>query len=261
MFLRAATIGIGLVILLAVHKPAFAQTEFLNIVDHIHLGVSDQPKAVEWYKKHFAGQTMTEGADRLMLGDTRLIFQKNEMPQPSAGSVLDHIGFSVADVDATIRQLAADGVKVTSQPRDIPNLFKIAFVEDPWGTRIEIVQDSQKLGLHHVHLRDADPASALAWYVDKFGGKAGKLRGQIDGIQYGDVWVLAQKGEATPSAGHAIDHIGFRPANVDRAVAGFKAKNVKVTNEPRDLKLPSGTSMRIAFIEGPDAVRIELVQR
>jgi catechol 2,3-dioxygenase-like lactoylglutathione lyase family enzyme len=258
---RVSAIWLGAAGLLAFHPPASAQTGFLNIVDHIHLAAPDQPKAVEWYRKHFGGQPMSEGTDRLMLGETRLIFQKNETPQPSAGSVLDHIGFSVPDVDATLRQFAADGVKVTTPPRDIPNLFKIAFVEDPWGTRIEVVQDSAKLGLHHVHLRAPDPAAALAWYVDKFGGKAGKLKGQIDGVQYSDVWLLVQRGETVPSAGHAIDHIGFRPLDIDRAVAGFKAKNVKVTNEPRPLTLPSGTSMHVAFIEGPDGVRIELVQR
>ena len=31
-----------------------------------------------------------------MLGPTRLIFQKSEMPKPSQGSVLGAIGFSVA---------------------------------------------------------------------------------------------------------------------------------------------------------------------
>jgi hypothetical protein len=78
---------------------------------------------------------------------------------------------------------------------------------------------------------------------------------------YGGVWLLGKKGDAAPSAGHAIDHIGFRPLNVDDAVASFKTKNVKVTAEPRPLVLPSGTAMRLAFIEGPDGIRIELVQR
>ena len=64
-----------------------------------------------------------------------------------------------------------------------------------------------------------------------------------------------------PSAGHAIDHIGFRPANVDTVVAAMKAKNVKGSTEPRPLVLPSGTAMRLAFVEGPGGVRIELVQR
>ena len=81
------------------------------------------------------------------------------------------------------------------------------------------------------------------------------------GAHTGGVWLLAAKGEAAPSAGHAIDHIGFRPLNVDNAVATLKTKNVKVTNEPRPLTLPSGVSMRLAFIEGIDGVRIELVQR
>ena len=45
----------------------------------------------------------------------------------------------------------------------------------------------------HVHLRGPDPAAALAWYVSQFGGKTDKLKGQIDGIQYGDVWILAQR--------------------------------------------------------------------
>jgi hypothetical protein len=97
--------------------------------------------------------------------------------------------------------------------------------------------------------------------VDKFGGKVDKLKGQIDGIQYGDVWLLAARGDATPSAGHSIDHIGFRPLQLDETVGRFKAKSVKVTSEPRSLTLPSGTTMKIAFIEGLDGVRIELVQR
>jgi catechol 2,3-dioxygenase-like lactoylglutathione lyase family enzyme len=247
--------------LLAGLPAARAQSEFLNIVDHIHLAAPDQPKAVEWYQKNFGGETMSEGPDRLMLGQTRLIFQKNEMPQPSAGSVLDHIGFSVRDLDATLKQLAGSGVKITTPARDVPNLFKIAFVEDPWGTRIEVVQDPAKLGLHHVHVRGPDPAATLAWYADKFGGKVDKLKGQIDGIQYDDVWLLAARGDATPSAGHSIDHIGFRPLRLDETIGRFKAKNVKVTSEPRALTLPSGTTMHIAFIEGLDGVRIELVQR
>ena len=75
------------------------------------------------------------------------------------------------------------------------------------------------------------------------------------------MWLLARQGDATPSQGHSIDHIGFRPLNVDAAVSELKGRNVKIATEPRPLTLPSGVSMRLAFIEGPDGVRIELVQR
>lgn len=255
------TMALAVLVFAASTLNGFAQTGFANMVDHIHLAVPDQAKGVEWYRKHFGGQPMTEGPDRLMFGETRVLFQRNEKARPSAGTVVDHIGFSVKDLDAALKDLQADGAKVTTPAREVAGLFKLAFIDDPWGVRIEVVQDPAKLGLHHIHLRGPDPAAALAWYTDKFGGTIGKLKDRIDGINYGGVWILAQKGEATPSAGTAIDHIGFRPLNVDSAVAGLKTKNVKVTTEPRPLTLPSGTSMRLAFIEGLDGVRIELVQR
>ncbi len=252
---------LALVGLACLQTPAQAQTGFANMVDHLHLAAPDPIKAVEWYVKHFDGKPTPEGTDRLMFGETRMIIQRNEKPEPSSGSVLDHIGFSVKDLDATMKAFEAAGVKIVQPARDVPGLFKLAFVEDPWGMRIEVVQDPEKLGLHHVHLRSPDPAGILAWYVDKFGGSLSKLKGRLDGINYGGVWVLAQQGAATPSAGHAFDHMGMRPLNVDNAVTTLKAKSVKVTTEPRPLTLPSGVSMRLAFIEGPEGVRIELVQR
>jgi catechol 2,3-dioxygenase-like lactoylglutathione lyase family enzyme len=136
----------------------------------------------------------------------------------------------------------------------------MAQVVDPWGMLIDVVQDPQKLGLHHVGLQSPNPTAALAWFADQFGGKVTKYQGQ-DGINYGGVWLLGKKGDAAPSAGHAFDHIGFRPINVDNVVVAMKAKNVKVTTEPRDLTLPSGTKMRLAFVESPEGARIEMVQR
>jgi catechol 2,3-dioxygenase-like lactoylglutathione lyase family enzyme len=246
--------------LVASATPARAQTGFANLVDHIHLAAPDQAKGAEWYRAHFGAEPTPEGPDRMMLGTTRLIFQKTDVPKPSEGSVLQLIGFSVADLDATMKKLAADGVKVVMPPMTMQGM-KMAQVVDPWGTLIEVVQDPQKLGLHHVGLLSPNPTASLAWFADTFGGKVAKYKGQVEGINYGGVWLLGKKGDSTPSAGHAIDHIGFRPINVDNAVVAMKAKNVKVTTEPRDLVLASGTSMRLAFIEGPDGVRIELVQR
>jgi catechol 2,3-dioxygenase-like lactoylglutathione lyase family enzyme/predicted enzyme related to lactoylglutathione lyase len=240
--------------------PAFAQTGFVNMVDHIHLGVPDQAKGAEWYHTHFGGALTPEGPDRVMFGKTRMIFQKTPTPTPSEGSVLDLIGFSVANLDATMKELQAAGVTVVMPVTTIEGM-KVAQVTDPWGTLIEVVQDPSALGLHHVCVLSPNPTASLAWFADKFGGTPTRYRGKVEGINYGGIWLLGKKGDAAPSAGHAIDHIGFRPVNVDAAVASFKTKNVKVTTEPRPLVLPSGTAMRLAFVEGPDGVRIELVQR
>jgi catechol 2,3-dioxygenase-like lactoylglutathione lyase family enzyme len=254
-------IAISATALLLSAPSAFAQSDFRNMIDHIHLAVPDQAQAVDWYAKHFSGQKTAEGPERLMFGETRIIFQRNATAKPSMGSVIDHVGFSVPDLDATMKALEADGAKVVTPARDVPGLFKLAFVEDPWGVRLEIVQDAAKLGVHHIHLRAPDPGAALKWYADAVGGTIGRLKDRIDGISYGGIWLLVAKGDTRPSAGHAIDHLGFRPVNVDATVAVLKTKNVKVTTEPRALTLPSGTSMRLAFIEGPEGARLELVQR
>lgn len=244
-----------------VSVPASAQPQFLPLLDHIHLNVPDQAKAVEWYQKNFGGQPMTEAPDRLMFGETRLIFLRKADATPSAGSALDHIGFSVADLDAKMKELEAAGAKVVNPARDVPGLFKLAFVEDPWGTRIEVVQDSEKLGLHHVHLRAPDTAAALAWYKEKFGGEQAKLKDRIDGLRYSGVWLLVQRGDATPSEGHAVDHIGFRTPNIETAASAFKSQNVKFTTEPRPLRLASGATVTWAYIEGPAGAKLEIVQR
>ena len=246
---------------LAAATRVFAQAPVQPIVDHIHLNVPDQAKGVEWYQKQFGGTPIAEAPDRLMFGDTRLIFLRNANGQPSAGSALDHIGFSVADLDAKMKEFEAAGVKVVNPVRDVQGLFKLAFIEDPWGTRIEVVQDADKLGLHHVHLRGPDPAATLAWYKDKFGGETGKMKNRLDGLKYTDVWLLVARGEAVPSEGHAVDHIGWRTSNLDAKTRELKAQNVKFTTEPRPLRLASGTMVNFAYLEGPDGAKIELVQR
>jgi lactoylglutathione lyase len=189
-----------------------------------------------------------------MYGDTRLIFLKNDKGQPSTGSAIDHIGFSVADLDAKMKEFETAGVKIVNPVRDVPGLFKLAFVEDPWGTRIEVVQDSEKLGLHHVHLRAPDPAATLAWYKEKFGGETAKLKDRIDGLTFSGVWLLVQRGDATPSEGHAVDHIAAKTTE-------YKGQGVKFITEPRPLKLASGVMVNFAYVEGPAGAKIELVQR
>ena len=130
--------------------------------DHIHLRVPNPAEAFLWYYENFGGTVISEAPNRLRYGSTRLMFLPGEA-DPSQGSAIDHIGFSVPDIDEALAKMEANGVEVTSPVRDIPGLFRLAFVEDPWGTRIEVVEDPELLGLHHIHLRSPDPSGTLAW--------------------------------------------------------------------------------------------------
>lgn len=245
---------------------AGAQTPTLPY-DHIHLNVPDAAAASTWYEKNFGGTRITEAPNRIMFGSTRLMFLPGKTAQPSAGSAIDHLGFSVADLDATMKELEAAGVKITTPARDVPGLFKLAFVEDPWGTRIEVVQDPELPGLHHIHMRGPNPEEVITWLLDKFGGKRQQLKGRIDAVRYdaegfSSMWILVQKGEAEPSIGRAIDHIGWRSTKpLADTMTRLTAKGVVATSQPRPLSLPNGPSINFAYVAGPAGARIELVER
>ncbi len=227
--------------------------------DHVHLGVPDPAKAVEWYAKYMGGQPGPAGEpnERLLFGKIRFIFLKNDKPLPSAGSAIDHIGLSFADLAAKMKEFETAGIKIVMPIQEEPGLFKRAFIEDPWGTKIEVLQDPETLGFHHVHLRAPDPEAALKWYLNMFGGERRKLKGRVDAVKYGEVWVLTEKGDATPSEGHAIDHIGWRTTmDLGAKAAELKAKGVKFTTEPRPVR-----DIHMSYVEGPAAVKIELLQR
>jgi predicted enzyme related to lactoylglutathione lyase len=257
---------LGLAAALTAMMSGAAQTPTLPY-DHIHINVPDPAAGATWYEKNFGGTRHTEAPNRLMYGSTRFMFLQRKDAKPSAGSAIDHVGFSVPDLDAKMKEFEASGVKVTTPPREVPGLFKLAFVEDPWGTRIEVVQDPDLLGLHHIHMRSPDPEAAFKWLLDNFGGRRTMLKGRLDAVRYdaegfSSIWILVQRGEAEPSVGHAVDHIGWRSTGpLADTINGLRAKGVTIETEPRPLKLPNGPPINFAYVGGPAGARIELVER
>lgn len=91
-----------------------------------------------------------------------------------------------------------------------------------------------------------DPDEVFAWLLGKFGGERRKLKGGVDAVRYSapgfsDVWILVEKGDAEPSEGHAIDHIGWRSTSpLGKTIDALRAKGVTVTSEPA----PAATAER-----------------
>jgi lactoylglutathione lyase len=228
--------------------------------DHVHLAAPDQAKAVEWYQRMFGGQTTPEGKDRLLFGKTRFIWLKSETAQPSLDTAIDHIAFSVADIDAKMREIQAAGVRIATPVERVPGVGRRAFVEDPWGVRIEIIDDAAAPGFHHVHLAATNPEATLAWFKERFGGERAKYRDTVDGLKYGDVWVFVRSlsKAPVPSVGHALDHVGWRVTNLDKTLEDLKG--IKVLQGVTNLQLATGP-VRFSFVEDPAGTKIELVQR
>jgi catechol 2,3-dioxygenase-like lactoylglutathione lyase family enzyme len=224
---------------------------------HVHLTASDPKAAIEWYVKHLGGERSTIGIfASVSYGNTRLLFFQLKTGFPgSVGSSVDHIGFSFADIEAKMTELKQGGVEIVSGIEQ-EGPIKYAFVKDPWGTLIEIVQDPEIVGFHHVHLATPDPKATLDWYTQAFGGQVARFAGLIPGVCYGDMWVLAKKvdSERAPTKGRSIDHLGWAFDDLDAAADELTAKGVKFDSKP--YAFGSG---KIAFIQGPGGVRIELV--
>lgn len=241
---------------------------------HIHIAISSTSEAVKWYEEHLDCQAIADRVDTVNCGKIEIVFVENTTLGGSAGTGVDHIGFSYADLPKKMAELEDVGVRGSgvrlqrfddgSLIRDIPGLFKIAFIFDPWGTRIEMVEDKDTLGFHHIHLSSTDPAKALDWYANNLGGNRAKLKDRLDGLHYSnDIWVLAsqyrEQGRPAATENRAVDHISFELANLDQAVAAMKDRGVEINQNPQ---VPTGgrSNAKRAFITTPDRVTIALVE-
>src|SRR5215471_1329797 len=207
---------IRVALLIGTAIPAFAQTRAMMPYDHIHLNEPAAEASVWWEKNIPGGRRITEAPNRIMYGAVRLMFLGSRSTGGSQGSVIEHVGFSVPDLEATMRDLAAVDIKVIEPMKNVPGLYKTALIENPWGTRIQLVQDPELMGLHHVQLRSPNPEPAYAWLLDMFGGERTKIKGQLDSIVYKGtggfttVHIVIARGDSAPSQGRSIDHIGWR---------------------------------------------------
>ena len=120
----------------------------------------------------------------------------------------------------------------------------------------------------HVHLVSKDPKSTAAWYAEKLEGKVvnrSEVRGApsiVVAFKGATIIIRGQRTGEQVKEKNGIewgtDHFGFR---IDGDFDGFceelKKNGVKFTVDPVDFS----PTLRIAFIEAPDGVSIELLQR
>ena len=229
--------------------------------DHIHLAASDPAAGAAWYLKHFGGVRYADPRpgqpDEVLYDHTVLRFWKRD-EKPSDGSVLDRIGFTVSDVDATVAGVEADGGKLLIPARDVQGLkIRVAFAQDPWGSKVEVLHDPDLPNrLHLIALRASDPEPLFKWMSDTFGGVRDKYQGRFEGLKYGNLWVLIQKSdmETAPSPGHALDHLGWAVPNMDQWLTLLKSKGYKITVDPPRQSGP----VKLSYIEGPNGLSVEL---
>jgi lactoylglutathione lyase len=130
-------------------------------INHIHLKSPDPRKTAEWYVKAFdfeiTGDETRSFGDRFIRcksadGGVNVNIsgaRTNERlgngdAMPHHG--LEHFGFDSVDVQADINRLTGLGAKLLEGPINLPNGGRIAFLQGPDDTRLELVETRRIAG-------------------------------------------------------------------------------------------------------------------
>jgi catechol 2,3-dioxygenase-like lactoylglutathione lyase family enzyme len=263
---------------------------------HLHLNTTDRKAAIEFYTSRFDCEKAKFGgvADAVWAQKSWILFNEVKQPPPSEiVSALYHFGWGAEDMKATYRKQIDMGTKFQTPITDItaimgrgkPDTFFFAYVDGPDHALIELnTANHHQFG--HIHMVSADPIAAGEWYVKEFGmsrrgsGSVSREVYAYKGVQFSPgvslmldnvnfiIWPIgfesglfpkewAGRTELEPTKGRVMDHFGLSVDNLGETIARLRMDGVKVTEEPRTVL---GGKLKIAFIEGPDKVRIELVE-
>ena len=102
----------------------------------------------------------------------------------------------------------------------------------------------------HIHINSADPGKTIAFWTEII-GLSGWSRDSLNGVStIGVLILITPRSPSGPSAGSAIDHIGFRVPDLQPFIGKL------ATTSYKSFQLPGDQLM----IDGPDGVRVELAE-
>ena len=124
------------------------------------------------------------------------------------------------------------------------------------------------LAIDHVHVVSKDPQATASWYVSRLGGTISRSA-EVNGapqiyLSFGDAMIIvrgqrpAEQPAQKPGLQWGVDHFGLSvKGDFDGFCTGLRSQGVAFSKEPTDIN----PTTRIAFIQAPDGVSIELVSR
>jgi catechol 2,3-dioxygenase-like lactoylglutathione lyase family enzyme len=252
------------------HGAAVAQTLPPNeagvTMGHLHLNSAD----VDANRKIFTGMGGTavkmDGAPLQYVRFPGVIVILNLPPGappssgPTEGTVVNHVGFLVPNVQDASAKWKAAGVPVL--PGNNGRLDQ-AFVVTADGLRVEILEDknqSAPIVFHHVHffVPQAAIPEIQAWYAKNFGAKPG-MRGRNQAADVPGANLTFSKTDAptVPTKGRILDHIGFDVVDLETTAKKLQANGIAL-DRPIET-LPNG--VKLIFIHDPWGTNIEVNQR
>jgi lactoylglutathione lyase len=123
---------------------------------HTSIRTSNLKKSIDFYSRFFGLKVLRRmeikqnNAELAFLQDPKgegctleLTFLRDQkkFTQPEYEERLfDHLGFEVADINKTIAALRKENITITDEPFKLNSSTTIAFIEDPDGTLIELIE-------------------------------------------------------------------------------------------------------------------------
>lgn len=268
------------IMLLAITLPRMASAQLTLaannpiVYGHHHVVATDVDAHLKFWVDALGGTPVKVGVPTNVIRFPEvLVFLANRKAVGgSEGTTVDHIGFAVADVRATVAKLKAAGYPITtakaSPPEakvqgDVATIGKlvIAFVMGPDDTKVELVEDKTVTGppvLHHIHFAGADPAQMRSWYVKTFDAKSISQGGyQMAGLPGVSLVFSKAAHPVTTTREHALDHIGFEVRNLEEFCRKLEASGIKL-DRPYT-KVPA-LGIAVAFFTDPWGTYIELTE-
>jgi catechol 2,3-dioxygenase-like lactoylglutathione lyase family enzyme len=269
--------------LCAADAPATAPAHF----HHLHLNTTNPAKAIEFYtntfdceKARFAGLL-----DAVWAQKSWLLFTEAAAPPPAGiVSAIWHFGWGAEDMPDAYQKQLAKGTQFGTPITELFPKFWYAYVDGPDHAIIEL-NTSANHNFGHLHLLSEDAVSAGEWYKKHFGAtwRTGKPPTReprfIKDVQIGPnsslmmdnvniiIFPVEYARQALPewkgrksfesTKGRVVDHVGFSVDNLAESLERLRKEGVTVTDE---MKSAARGKIKYAFIEGPDKIRIELLE-
>ena len=262
---------------------------------HLHLNVTDPQSAIDFYTTKLECERRKFGTqDAVFANGSWLLFTKvSAAPKSEITSAIWHMGWGGGDdMRQTYRKQVASGTPFQTPITDIGDQcdgkggdgrFYFAYIDGPAHALIELnTTAAGETRFGHVHLLSADPIAAAEWYMREFGlrlrnpatppshevrYRCGRQTGPAVSLLMDSVNVIiypvGNAQAAFPAAwknrdalesteGHSIDHIAFRVDHLDATLARLRKDGTKIISQP--------DKTRPVFIEGPDRIRIEVLE-
>lgn len=249
-----------LLVFLAAWSAAFAQLPAPNAagvsMGHLHFNTQNVEEALRFWQT-LGGKPFKVGKlDVVQFPDVLILVRKADSAGGTAESVINHFGFRVKNLAESLAKWKAAGLEL--QPGAS---VRQAYVIGPGAIRIEMTEDpamSAPIANHHIHFYTASVKDTQAWYVERFGAKAGK-RANFEAADLPGVNLTfsAATQPTLPTKGRSLDHIGFEVRNLKELCAKLEASGTHFEVPYREVP---ELGLKLAFLTDPWGTYVELTE-